>query len=648
MKLFGNNTNGKHKSSEHISTDNVPVTDVNRAVNLQNSVNPPPQVQNAPAPQPQTAVSPAPAQPQAAAVAEPQDGGQPAHGVSDTVVSKTTPMPSAQDTYSEVNWSSEQKRALLMVKEQKPGDAAPITQDDADQIFEHLAPPKKSVIKILLLIFFVLALLCGAAFGVWYYWEVNHATFEYELQTVVILQGQSVSPGEFLPESEKDRGVTAEFQNPDFRPLSGRMTVGLTLKLGLRTLEADTAVCIMLPEKEIAHEYKEDADPMLPSDFITNTEIARNIPYELIFTEPPLALSEYEVGEHILKLALNNAPFEVLLTVTDTTPPTATRLTHTVMIGEFVTPEDFITDISDHSPISSIDYVFFPPDTFSPETQDVVIAIEDIYGNRSEYAGTLVITLNQTPPIFTGIPELIEGMAGRPIAYEEGVSAYDDIGREIGYWIDDSDVDIDSTGIYTVRYITEDLSGLEAVWETTVYIIEADPLFVDKWIDDKLAEIFRDGMTQTQQARAILEAVRRTMLPGSTVSDSFMQSDDPPTISLYEAANRAIQGHDFYQNYYALSELMLTRAGIPNMRIERRESSKYEYGHIWNLINPDDRGWHHFDSVRYTYDGTINAMQHCFTNADAKRIEDFMNVSFRFGSEGFYDYDPELYTADIK
>jgi hypothetical protein len=40
---------------------------------------------------------------------------------------------------------------------------------------------------------------------------------------------------------------------------------------------------------------------------------------------------------------------------------------------------------------------------------------------------------------------------------------------------------------------------------------------------------------------------------------------------------------------------MLTRAGIPTMRVERIDGTPTR--HRWNLINPDDLGWHHYDSV---------------------------------------------------
>ncbi|MCL2079006.1 MAG: transglutaminase-like domain-containing protein [Oscillospiraceae bacterium] len=466
------------------------------------------------------------------------------------------------------------------------------------------------------------------ALGLGLYWWTNHALFDYELTPVVILEGQPVTPDIFVPDTEKMQGVTVLFHEPQVQAAPGESTVSLKLERDLRSIDTDAKLYVLTPIKEITHEFGESAPPLRAADLISNANIAQGIPYDVSFTKQPLSLDKYAIGEHTLQLSLNGAPFEVNLIVADTKPPAATPLDLIVMIGDPVRPEDFVTDVFDHSLGAGLFISFVEePNVFIGRSQIVQILIEDIYGNFDIFNASLSIKLNESSPTFTGLPAVIESTVDNTILYRVGVSAFDDFGRELEFSVDADNVDPFTVGAYTAIYKTGDLSGNVTSVEVPVYIVSINVEYVDNWVNYTLAQILRDGMTQLEQAQAIWKCVQ------NTVSYIDMRGG---VKTVYEAAYHAITARrgDCYI-FYSLSELLLTRAGIPNMRIERRDDRWYSSTHIWSLINPDELGWHHYDSS-ITTSIILRDQRYFFTQSQAE----YITSNFRWG---YYDYDPELY-----
>jgi len=475
-------------------------------------------------------------------------------------------------------------------------------------------------------------LLSIAALGVWFYWWTTYATFEYRLQPVVILEGQQVSPNDFLYPSVDMEEVGAAFLNPRFSQAAGLQNVPLTLALGWRSLDTEASLYVLAPIDQITTEFTVESPDLIAVDFLANADIANSVPFDVRFTEEPLPLAEYPVGEFILHLALNDAAFEVRLIVADTTAPTATAVSKTIRIGEEVKPEDFVTDIFDASPIASVTFVD-EPNIFAKSDQIVEVAIEDEYGNSEVFAAALTIILNETPPVIEGT-HTIESLKGNPIMYRQGVTAYDDFGRELDFEVDSSMVDQHEEGKYTVTYRAVDFTGLSTEIEVTVLVINVDPEEVNERVDEILASILTDGMTQVEQLKAIHTWVRRNV--------SYSASMGGPQ-SVYEGAYRALRdrrGNCYI--FFSISDVLLTRAGIPNMKIVRIEGTPTR--HLWNLVNPDGLGWYHFDSLPTRFGFT--SQMYMFTASDAKRYS--RQLAEVHGSPNFFTYDPDLYPEIVE
>ncbi|MCL2221339.1 MAG: hypothetical protein FWC20_04160 [Oscillospiraceae bacterium] len=480
-----------------------------------------------------------------------------------------------------------------------------------------------SKVALVLIILFVVV---GAALFGFYYWWTTHAGFEYSMQAVVIVEGADVNPADFLYRSE---GVSVTFRDETFTPEPGRQTVPLTLTYGLRTLDAFAVLYVLSPIRNFAVEFAEDSPDLNPIDMLSNAEIARGVPFDLSFQTMPLPLAQYSIGEHILNLELNGTPFSVRLNVADTTPPTATPVSMSILIGEEVSAEDFVTDVRDASQIMSIEFLN-EPDVFSGRNQIIEIEITDEFGNIYVVASALSVAVNVEPPRIEGT-ETIHSRVGNPIIYRAGVIAFDDFGRELEFHVDTSGVDQHTVGTYTAIYWVEDFTGNRTEVEVTVFVVDIDPEYVDTRVDEIIEGILTDDMTQVQQAREIMRWVRSNV----RVDTDIRGGPD----SVYEGAYRALRerrGNCYI--FFSISERLLTRAGIPNMRISRTPGLSAT-NHHWSLINPDGLGWHHFDSMPTRF--YWSPQMYMFTQSQAERFA--ADLAPLHGGPHFYTFDPDLF-----
>jgi len=540
--------------------------------------------------------------------------------------------------YKLTNQQLRQQKFVQQQMRQSQAVEEPKQNTNKRQYRYELVRPTRSVINVLIAVFLTV-FLTSAGFSGWYYWWTTHAAFEYTLTPVVVLEGQDIDAGSFLASGEDMGRVSAAFKNTPQKPSAGWFDVPLTLTMGWRTVEANSYLYVLSTVKSIKHEYAEYGPELRPADFILNADIASGVPFDVRFVNEPELLEEYPVGEHTLYLTLNGAPFEVLLIVEDTTPPVAIPLSKSVRIGENVGPEDFVTGISDASDDLPISISFYreEPDVFNSRDQIIEIKLEDFYGNYAVINAGLSIQLNRYPPVINGTDTIIT-MVGDPILYMQGVTAYDDFGRDFTEMVtvDNSEVNQFAAGIYTVRYLVEDFSGLTFVVEETVHVLDIDIDYVNEQVDEELAKILREDMTQLNQVHAIYTWVKRNL--------TYAQNRDRPETA-YEGAYRALRdrrGNCYV--FYSISAVMLERAGIPNMLIERIEGTPTR--HRWNLVNPDELGWHHYDS--YPVRASHGVQMSFFTDSQATLLtQRLSNLAIR-PAQNYYTYDPSLYPEIVQ
>jgi len=557
--------------------------------------------------------------------------------------------------YPEAALSEKQLTALQMVIGKPTGKGGKQPSDGLGDLKDFLSDSKepkgesepieikmddKSVVKTVFLVIFLVLAVLAAGFAGWYYWWTTYATFEYTLQPVVILEGQTAAPEDFLAPEENRSEMTADFLNPGAEPFVGLQYVPLILTLGWRTVDTAAALYVLAPVEYVEHEFTEEGLTLRPVDFLQNPEVAANISFDIRFTESPMPLEDYPVGEFPIHLALNGAPFDAVLKVSDTTPPTATTQDITIQVGDEIRPEDFLLEYFDPSPPVTLSFAEEPNVFMRGDEQTVKIVLEDAFGNSTVYTAELSISFNQVPPVIEGVEDgdIIESGVGSIIDYFSffpDLTAHDDFGRELEIQIDSDDVDIDTEGTYTAVISAEDLSGLRTDVEVAVHILGIDPEDIYQQVDSVLDRITNDGMSQVEIAGAIHNYISRNLRTGTDGIDSD---------SLLAGAHIAIEdGRGDSSVFSSYAAFLIDRAGIPNMLIVRKTDDE-DAQHRWNLINPDEKGWHHFDS--YPTGLSLGSLASMFTDKEAEDIA--KRIKDRNGTENYYTYDSALYPEIVK
>ena len=110
---------------------------------------------------------------------------------------------------------------------------------------------------------------------------------------------------------------------------------------------------------------------------------------------------------------------------------------------------------------------------------------------------------------------------------------------------------------------------------------------VNQLADDALATIIKTGMTNREKAQAIYKYIQ-----SHVGYISFSEKGD----YIRAAYEGLATGKGDCYVYASVAKVMLTRAGITNMDIERIPEG--DSMHYWNLVDiGDGHGWYHFDTT---------------------------------------------------
>ena len=453
---------------------------------------------------------------------------------------------------------------------------------------------------------------------------------------VAALSGSPVAPVEFLSQIQEMEGVYAHFLDPqaiDFYT-GGRQEVALALRSGRRVGEAVAHLYVLTPLTYIQVEAGTPAHYITALDFVPSAYIVNSgTVLDVVMHGGLPDLGALQVGEYTVSISVNGAFFYSLVEVIDTTPPTANLTDITIPMGREVEPRDFIVDYFDFSPVTDIWFID-EPYVFTPGEQVIDIGFVDYFGNYAIYSAILTVLPNTMPPQILGTRDMLVQI-GNPIIFRQGVSAIDAFGRPLVFSVDSSGVNIHQLGAYTAIYYAVDPWGLRTEITINVDVLEIDPARVRQMADTVLEGILQEDMTQVEQARAIYNWVSGDITFAANISRR----------TLYEGAYQAMRnrrGNCFV--FYAVSEVLLTQAGIPNMRIQRIEGTPTR--HYWNLINPDLLGWHHFDAatLRPIFGQPLDRFM--FTSSQAEQFTRLIHSYI--GRRDHFTYNPELYPEIVQ
>ena len=233
--------------------------------------------------------------------------------------------------------------------------------------------------------------------------------------------------------------------------------------------------------------------------------------------------------------------------------------------------------------------------------------------------------IDKTPPVIAGVQDftVIQGSA---ILYRDGITLSDNYDENPQLIIENEAV-LSEPGIYPVTYRAVDESGNESEVTAYVTIANTEVSFIYEKSDEILAQILTEGMNLRQKATAIYQWEKNNL------RYAFSRNETDPVLSAYEGFNK-MAGNCY--TYYAISEALLTRAGIPNMHVERPPD--FPITHHWNLVRVED-GWYHFDA----YPAYVQIDGCLFSDSQAVEYTE-LQKKFR---PRYYDYVKEDYPAVV-
>lgn len=214
-------------------------------------------------------------------------------------------------------------------------------------------------------------------------------------------------------------------------------------------------------------------------------------------------------------------------------------------------------------------------------------------------------------------------MLGEEIDYRENVTAQDGSGTPILVEVDDAEVDIYTPGEYPLVYTAKDAQGNEAQAAVQVTVLTQEETDVYTMADEVLEGIITPEMTGKEKVKAIHKWVKNNL--------RYVGNADK--ISVIDGAYTAFTRRrgDCY-TFYAMGEVLLTRAGIENEGVER---DKGETRHYWSIVNVGD-GWYHFDTCPTPSNTGFDTSM--FSESQAEGYTNAMGTWW-----SYYSYDTSLH-----
>jgi len=289
-------------------------------------------------------------------------------------------------------------------------------------------------------------------------------------------------------------------------------------------------------------------------------------------------------GVYGIKIKIGEKVYSSKLKIEDTKPPIAKSENQEIWLKDTIQAKSFISGCEDSTDVKI--YYKTQPDFNKIGDQKVYIILEDTSGNKAELVSMLKVKEDKESPVIEGAKDQTFFIDDK-ISYKKGVTVTDNRDKDIKLIVDSSAVNIKKQGSYKVIYKAADSSGNTAEKIITIKVVIKPLNYVsreelDLLADKVLSEIIKNGMSKRDKAKAIYYWVRGHI--------SYINYSDKS--DWVRAAYQGIKnGKGDCFNYFAVSQELLTRAGIENMEI-----IKIGGHHYWSLVNCGN-GWYHFDTT---------------------------------------------------
>jgi hypothetical protein len=418
--------------------------------------------------------------------------------------------------------------------------------------------------------------------------------------------GDQIKPEDFVSTATDATALSFKFASEPDCNTAGFQDVGvIATDLGGNTVEKQAKLFV---SKVAPVTVEIRGTPLTSADFPEAPGVV-TVPRQTV----PDKLGELEVD-----LTLDGERAPALVTVVDTTKPTAEAMDVSGFLMHPLVPEKFVKNAFDYTKIS---YSFAAdPDWSKTGAQSVTVKLTDAAGNNSEYISKLTLVQDAKAPSLFGVKDRY-CYVGQAVAYFAEVYAVDNCDPDVRVDVDNSAVDINKKGSYKVTYSATDTSGNTVKKTCTFTFVEASVTDEDlnAAAQKVLSKIITDDMSIGQKAYAIFNYVNTHVKYTGTSNKKDWK---------YEAYRGITQGRGDCFTFFSTAKILLNMIGAETMDVER-QGGTYTTHHYWLLVNLGT-GWYHFDALKYA-----ELDYKCFMRTDKE-------IRTRVG-RNFYSFDHSLY-----
>lgn len=396
--------------------------------------------------------------------------------------------------------------------------------------------------------------------------------------TVSLESGETCGAADFVTGIADATQVDIAFgSEPDFTQAGSQDVEVVLTDLGGN----QTVISSQLFISQVVSELTVEAGQPAPTlqDFVIGGESAR-------FISNVSGFDYTKLGDRRVLLEVDGRNYETLMHIVDTVAP---KVEVQDVQGYTLVPRaaaDFVASVED---VTNVEVTFGEePDLSRAGTQQIEICASDAAGNQTVKTANLILEQDTEAPSIAGVADL-RVIKGNSVAYRKNIVVTDNCEEGLELTVDNSAVDLNQVGSYPITYIARDLAGNETTASSTVTVLEKtyDENELYAVADGILANIIHEGMTQPEKLEAIY----------AYIQSHIMYIDHSDKDNYVKAAYEGLIGGkgDCYV-YASSAKVLLTRAGITNMDIEKIPSRSRHY---WNLVNIDGN-WYHFDTTPRT------------------------------------------------
>ena len=403
---------------------------------------------------------------------------------------------------------------------------------------------------------------------------------EVEVNPVVLGYGDTCKAEDFIKQITDATATKVAFVNePDFKKFDEQKVEIVVTDAADNATTVETQLVIMPVVPSISIEVGSDWPKI--SDFVLVDAEAK-----FVATEEEVEIDQLVPGTYPFIIEINGRQYNVEVVTVDTVAPVLEVKDVNGFAYAALDAGRFVASCED---LTKVTYTYeTDPDFTQIGTQEVIIVATDEGGNQCKQTAKLTIVEDTVAPVITGVKDLVV-YVGDTVSYRSGVTVTDNSGVEIELKVDTSAVDVKNAGTYTIVYSATDYAGNTTSITTSINIRERAYTLeeVNFLADRALASIINDGMNNYQKAQAIFNYIQRS------ISYVNYSAKGDYVKAAYEGL--ATGKGDCYV-FACVSKVMLTRAGITNMDIERIRVG--DTMHFWNLVDiGDGHGWYHFDAT---------------------------------------------------